>query len=128
MLYAVLALIALQCLGDLMAAVASLPIPGMAIGMMLLVCGLSIRGWWLGSQRAVPDVLNRLAGSLHGHFGLLFVPAGVGVVGNIDRLAAHAFALLGAVLLSTAATVAVSATIAGMRSKATRSADSVAAE
>jgi holin-like protein len=125
MLYAGLALVALQCLGDLIAAAGSLPIPGMVIGLILLFCGLSVRGWWLGSQRAVPGALNRLAGSLHSHFGLLFVPAGVGVVANIDRLAMDGPALLAAVLISTAVTVAVTATIAAVR---LRSADTVAAE
>jgi holin-like protein len=128
MLYAVLTFIALQCLGDLIAAVASLPIPGMVIGMMLLLCALGIRSWWLGSQRAVPDALNRVAGTLHGHFGLLFVPAGVGVVANIDRLAADGLALLAAVLLSTAITIAATAAIAALRPKVVRPPETVPAE
>lgn len=128
MLYAILTLIAVQCLGDLIAAAIALPIPGMVIGLMLLLCCLGIRGWWLGSQRAVPDALNRVAGTLHGHFGLLFVPAGVGVVANIDRLATDGLALLAAVLLSTAVTIALTAMIAALRPKAVRSPEIVAAE
>jgi holin-like protein len=128
MLYAVLTLIALQCLGDLIAAATSLPIPGMVIGLMLLLCSLGIRSWRLGSQRAVPDALNRVAGTLHGHFGLLFVPAGVGVVANIDRLETDGLALLAAVLLSTAVTIAITAMIAAWRPKVVHSPDTVAAE
>src|SRR5262249_7686795 len=128
MLYAVLTLIALQCLGDLIAAAASLPIPGMVIGLMLLLCGLGVRSWRLGFQRVVPDALNRVAGTLHGHFGLLFVPAGVGVVANMDLLAADGLALLAAVLLSTAITIAVTATIASLRRKVVHSPETIPAE
>lgn len=128
MLYAVLTLVVLQCLGDLVAAAASLPIPGMVIGLMLLLCGLGIRSWRLGSQRAAPDALNRVAGTLHSHFGLLFVPAGVGVIANIDRLATDGLALLGAVLLSTTVTIAVTATIAAWRPKVVHSLDTLPAE
>jgi len=128
MVYAVLALVALQCLGDLIAAAVSLPIPGMVIGLLFLLCGLGIRGWRLGTDRAVPDAMNRVATTLHGHFGLLFVPAGVGVVASTDRLAADGPALLAAVLLSTALTIAITATIAAWRAKAVATADTVAAE
>lgn len=127
-MYAVLTLIALQSLGDLIAATASLPIPGTVIGLMLLLCGLGIRGWRLGSQRAVPDALNRAAGTLHGHFGLLFVPAGVGVVANMDRLAADGPALLAAVLLSTVITIAVTAAVAASRPKFVHSPETISAE
>lgn len=128
MLYAVLMLVALQCLGDLIAGAASLPIPGMVIGLMLLLCGLGLRGWWLGSQHAVPGALNRVAGTLHGHFGLLFVPAGVGVIANLDRIASSGLALLVVVLLSTAVTIAVTAMIVAWCPKVVHSPDTVAAE
>lgn len=127
MLYAVLTLVALQCLGDLIAAAASLPIPGMVIGLMLLLCGLGIRSWRLGAERAVPDALNRVVGTLHGH-GLLFVPAGVGVVANIDRLETDGLALLAAVLFSTAVTIAITAMIAAWRPKVVHSPNTAAAE
>jgi holin-like protein len=128
MLYAVLTFIVLQCLGDLIAAGTSLSIPGTVIGLMLLLCGLGIRSWWLGSQRAVPDALSRAAGTLHGHFGLLFVPAGVGVVANMDRVAADGLALFAAVLLSTMITIAVTATIAALRPKVVHSSETIPAE
>jgi holin-like protein len=115
LLHTVLVLIALQCAGDLIAAAASVPIPGMVIGLVLLLAGLGIRGRRLGPQRAVPHALARIAETLHGHFGLLFVPAGVGVLANIGRLAANGPALLAAVLCSTALTIAVTATIAAGR-------------
>jgi putative effector of murein hydrolase LrgA (UPF0299 family) len=112
----------------LVAAALSLPPPGIIIGLLLLLCGLGIRSWRLGAERAVPEALNRIAATLHGHFGLLFVPAGVGVVANIDRLAADGLALLTAVLLSTAVTIAVTAKIAAWQPKVVHSADTMAAE
>ena len=128
MLYAVLTLIALQFLGDLIASATALSIPGMVIGLMLLLCALAIRSWWLGSECAVPDELNSAAGTLHSHFGLLFVPAGVGVMANIDLLAANGLVLLVAVLLSTVATIAVTATVAALRPKVVGSPEVISAE
>jgi holin-like protein len=127
-LYAMLILFALQCLGDLIAAAAALPIPGMVIGLVLLVFVLALRSRRLGAERAVPDALNRVAAGLHGHFGLLFVPAGVGVLANIHRLATDGLALLAAVLFSTAMTIALTALIAVWRPSVVRSPDAVAAE
>ena len=128
MLYAVLTLVMLQCLGDLISAAASLPISGMVIGLMLLLSGLTIRSWWLGSERAVPEALNDVTGRLHGHFGLLFVPAGVGVVANIDRLPEDGLALLAAILVSTAVSIAITAAIASWRPKVVKAPDTVTAE
>jgi holin-like protein len=68
MLRAILTLLALQCLGDEIATVASLPIPGMVIGMILLFSALSLRKWKLGDERAVPVALGRLANHLHSNF------------------------------------------------------------
>lgn len=127
MLYAILTLIALQCLGDLVATALSLPLPGMIIGLILLAFSFGFRSWWLGAEHAVPESLNRAAKTLHSHFGLLFVPAGAGVVANIDRLAADGLALLGAVLLATALTLAVTATVAAWRIKVVHSSDTVTA-
>lgn len=111
MLFAVLALFALQFVGDLIAGVLPFPIPGMVIGLVLLLAALTVRRHWLGPERAVPDALSSVTSALHGHFGLLFVPAGVGVVANIDRLRVDGLALFGVVLLSTAATIGITAAI-----------------
>ncbi|MGA9014020.1 MAG: CidA/LrgA family protein [Acetobacteraceae bacterium] len=50
----------------------NLPIPGAVIALLLL-SALTLRGRW-------PDVLGRMAKSLRDHFGLLFVPAGAGIL------------------------------------------------
>jgi holin-like protein len=112
MLYAALALVAAQYLGDLIADTLSLPVPGIVIGLVLLLSVLGMRRWWKGPEHALPEALDRVSKALHEHFGLLFVPAGVGIVDNFGRLAAHLSALLAVVLLSTSVTIAITAIIA----------------
>ena len=116
MLYAAATLIVFQYLGQVIADAVALPIPGLVIALLLLLSALTLRGWWIGPGSAVPDALSRMAKALHDHFGLLFVPAGAGVVDNFGRLAAHVPALLAVVLLSTIATIAVTALVATRRS------------
>ena len=128
MLYAGLALVALQYFGELVADVTGLPVPGVVVGILLLLAALALRGRWFPAGEPIPTPLNRLAQGLHDHFGLLFVPAGAGVVANFDRLLATAPALLAAVLLSTAVTIAVTALIAAWRPAPAPVPDVVAAE
>jgi holin-like protein len=118
MLLAFLALLALQCVGDEIATVASLPVPGMVIGMILLFSALGLRKWRLGDERAVPFALKRLANHLHGNLGLLFVPAGVGVTANIDVVIRDGLALIVVVMISTAITIIVTSIVAAWRPKA----------
>lgn len=115
MLYAALTLVAAEYLGDLIADTFSLPIPGVVIGLLLLLSVLAFRGRRLGQDRAVPTPLSSVAKGLHDHFGLLFVPAGAGVAANVDRLATEAPALVVVLLLSTIATIAVTALIVAVR-------------
>ncbi len=115
MLYAVLALVAAQYLGDLIADTLSLPMPGVVIGLLLVLLVLAFRGRRLGRDHAVPGALSRVAKALHDHFGLLFVPAGAGVVANLDRLATEGPALIIVLLLSTIATIALTALIVAGR-------------
>lgn len=115
MLRAVLTLFALQCLGDEIATVASLPIPGMVIGMFLLFSALSLRKWKSGDKRAVPVALGRIANHLHGNFGLLFIPAGVGVTANINVMRRDALALIVVIVISTAITIIVTSVVVAWR-------------
>lgn len=104
---AILTLIGLQLAGDLIADVSALPVPGMVIGLILLVAALWVRGRMQGSADAVPEALNRMAKALHDNLGLLFVPAGVGVMANLQILATDAVGLFAAVAVSTLVTVTV---------------------
>ncbi len=111
--YAMLTLIGFQLLGDVIADIMSLPLPGMVIGLVLLMAILWVRGQVRGPETAVPESLSRVAKGLHDNLGLLFVPAGVGVMANLQNLAADAVGLFTAVVVSTLATVTVTGLTAG---------------
>ena len=113
--YAMLLLIGLQLIGDLIADTVALPVPGMIIGLVLLFAVLWVRGWTRGPQKAVPEALSRVAKGLHDNLGLLFVPAGAGVIANMNSLASDGVGLFVAVLVSTLATVTVTGVAAGWR-------------
>jgi holin-like protein len=118
MLLTILALLAFQCVGDEIASVASLPVPGMVIGTILLFSALGLRKWKLGNDRAVPVALERLANHLHGNLGLLFVPAGVGVTANINVVQRDGLVLIFVVVISTAITIIVTSTVVAWRPRA----------
>ena len=89
-----------QLLGEIITRLTGLPVPGPVIGMLLLFCGLLLK------QR-LPTELEGAANALHRYLALLFVPAGVGVITNLDLLVRSWLPLGGAVLIGTAVTIAV---------------------
>ena len=94
-----------QLLGEVIARGLGLPVPGPVIGMAAMVAVLWLR------DRFAPPVLAGVepAGRfLLAHLSLLFVPAGVGVVSNLDVLAAEWLALAVALVVSTLLTLVVS--------------------
>jgi putative effector of murein hydrolase LrgA (UPF0299 family) len=112
MIQAFLLLVLLQWLGDLVAAALRLPVPGMVLGLGALLALLALRSRRLGPAQALPEGLENVARGLHAQLGLLFVPAGVGILAHRDLVAAEGLAILVAVLVSTLAGIAVTATIA----------------
>ena len=113
---AFLILLALELAGDLLSAWLGLPVPGPVLGLALLLAVLAARGRRLGAEHAVPPGLNAAAKALHDHLGLLFVPAGAGLVAHLGLLGEQGPALLAAVVLGTAATVGLVGRMAsGMR-------------
>jgi len=70
-----------QGLGEIISKVLGLPIPGPVIGLVLLLATLLIRG------KIDPD-LDIVASAFAQHLGLLFIPAAVGVVMFVPKLAA----------------------------------------
>ncbi len=64
-------------MGELLARALHLPVPGPVIGMVILFAYLLLRH---GGDGAAPDALSRTADALLTNLGLLFIPAGVGVV------------------------------------------------
>lgn len=83
-----------QLAGDAITRTLGLGVPGPVLGMALLW------GLMLASPPIAKTVIPVGEGILR-HLSLLFVPAGVGVVGHIDQLGAQTLALGAAILVST---------------------------
>jgi holin-like protein len=93
-------LIVLQLIGEVISRSCGLPIPGAVIGLILLYLLLWTR--WVD-----PDDLGATTGFLHQNLGLLFVPAGVGVIAYLPMIADEWAILLASILFSVVATLAV---------------------
>lgn len=106
MIGALTALLLCQLAGEVATRALHLPVPGPVIGMVLLFLALMLR------QGPAPEPLSRTADALLGSLGLLFVPAGVGVVVYLPLLARDWAPLSLAVLAGTLATIAVTGRLA----------------
>ena len=93
-------LIVLQLIGEVISRSCGLPVPGAVIGLILLYLLL-----W--TRLIDPDELGATTGFLHQNFGLLFVPAGVGVIAYLPMIADEWAILLVSILFSVVATMAV---------------------
>ncbi|WP_435106022.1 CidA/LrgA family protein [Arhodomonas sp. AD133] len=102
MVAAVLALLVCQLAGEILTRGLDLPLPGPVLGMLLLATALALRG-------GVPEDIARVARGLLDNLSLLFIPAGVGVIAHLSRLADAWLGLAVTVLVSTAITLVVSA-------------------
>ena len=102
---AFLTLIGFQLLGEVLRQVFGLPLPGPVIGMFLLAAVLVFRQRGAGaSEVQTPPAIAQTANSLITHMGLLFVPAGVGIMTQ-TALLRHAWlpivvGVIGSTLLS----------------------------
>jgi holin-like protein len=95
---------AFQLAGELLVAAIRLPIPGPVAGMLMLFCGLLMRG-------SVPAQLAQVGDFLLGNFSLLFVPAGVGVMLHAGVLAREWLPIFVALIASTLLTIAMTAVV-----------------
>lgn len=102
MLRALTVLVLCQFAGEVVARSAGLPLPGPVIGLVILLVGLTVR-------RGPDNDLRDTSGGLLRHLSLLFVPAGVGIVTQLDALARDWAAILVAIVVSTALGLAVTA-------------------
>lgn len=98
-------LLVFQLIGEVLTHLLVLPVPGPVVGMVLLLLALELR---------LPqgDALRVTSGGLLANLSLLYVPAGVGIVQHLPRLAAEWPALVAALLVSTAATLAATGWVA----------------
>ncbi|MFN7223431.1 MAG: CidA/LrgA family protein [Paracoccaceae bacterium] len=102
MLHALTTILLCQLLGEATARALSLPLPGPVLGMVLMLVLLALSPRLLALIR--PTAQGILA-----HLSLLFVPAGVGVVGHITTLGGQTAAILIAVIGSTILSIAAGA-------------------
>lgn len=104
MIGALALLLGCQLTGEALRRFAHLPVPGPVIGMLFLAALLLARP----QPRAE---LDRVSGSLISHMGLLFVPAGVGVIAQLPLLrgqwAPVVVGLLGSTLIGLLVTAMV---------------------
>ena len=102
MLNALTLILCCQLAGELATTALPVPVPGPVIGMVLLFAILLVRG-------SVPESLATTADGLLAHLSLLFVPAGVGVMLHFRLLGDDWLPIAVALVLSTVATVVVTA-------------------
>ncbi|MCG3188821.1 MAG: hypothetical protein LKCHEGNO_01011 [Burkholderiaceae bacterium] len=102
MLRALATLLLFQCLGEGVAYVLRLPVPGPVIGMLLLFLLVSVRP-------RVADAMEPTALELLRHLSLLFVPAGVGIMVSAGTIRGNALAVVVSIAVSTTLAIAVSA-------------------
>jgi len=102
MLEALATLLAFQLLGEAAAHLSGWPIPGPVLGMAALFVA------WPALPR-LHARLHTVADTLLANFGLLFVPAGVGVMLHAGLIALWWAPLLVGVVASTAVTMALAA-------------------
>ena len=89
-----------ELIGEVVAKVARLPVPGPVLGMLILFCGLMIRN-------EMPQELETVGGFLLRYLSLLFVPAGVGVITSLDLLVKSWLPIAGTIVIGTMVTIAI---------------------
>lgn len=109
MIRALALLLACQLTGEILARALGLPIPGPVIGLALLALGVLVHARVTGADPSNIESteLGRTATALLGSLGLLFVPAGVGVVQQLPVVGANGLALAAALVGSTVLTLVV---------------------
>ena len=99
---ALLTLMAFDLMGGFLGGALHLPIPGAVIGMLLLAAYLGCGQFGAApADGTEPAALDRAAGALLTNMGLLFVPAGVGIVAQAGQLGREWKPILVAVVGST---------------------------
>lgn len=97
-------LLVFQFAGEVCRSLTHVPLPGPVLGMILLAA------WLLWSKRT-PEALPGTADRLLGVLGLLFIPAGVGVVSQLTLLRASWLPLTLGLIISTLLSLLVTASV-----------------
>ena len=103
MIEAVTLLLLAQLAGEAIVRALGLPVPGPVVGLVILAFILVARG----TTKALSDTAHALLRNL----SLLFVPAGVGIMRQADAIAGNWLALSLGLIVSTVATLAVTALV-----------------
>ncbi|MDR3408688.1 MAG: CidA/LrgA family protein [Methylovirgula sp.] len=107
MLVAVFTLLGVELSGELLRSALHLPVPGPVVGMILLAGWLIFRGYGCETAPAAPGALDETAGVILNYLGLLFVPAGVGIIAEFGLIRQQWLPILGGVIGSTVLSLAV---------------------
>ncbi len=100
-------LLVCQLIGEIASRGLGLPVPGPVLGLVLLVAGFAVWGRGRADAEVAASPVARVGDALLANLGLLFVPAGVGVIQYGALLKAQASALALSLVGSTALTLAV---------------------
>jgi holin-like protein len=109
MLRALGILLTCQLAGEAITRSLAWPLPGPVLGLVILVAILfAIERWHLVDSSTVDETsLGRFSNGLIATLGILFVPAGVGVIQELELLSKYGAALAAALLVSTVLTLVV---------------------
>jgi holin-like protein len=109
MIRALALLLACQLAGEVLARALGLAVPGPVIGLALLAVLAIVHARIMGAEISAIEKtdLGVTASALLGSLGLLFVPAGVGIVQQLPLIGAYALAIFVALLVSTVLTLIV---------------------
>ena len=112
MIPAILILVACELVGEIAREALDLPVPGPVIGLFLLAAVLVVRND-SAARPAIPAALANTAETLIGRMGLLFVPAGVGIITELGVLRAEWLPILAGLIGSTVLSLAVTGLVLG---------------
>jgi putative effector of murein hydrolase LrgA (UPF0299 family) len=107
----ILILLLAQLLGEAIVRLSGLPLPGPVAGLVLVLAALAVRP-------ALADRLRPLAAWIMAHLGLMFVPAGVGVVGHLTVFRDQGAGLAVALVISTVLAILVGAGVFALVARA----------
>jgi holin-like protein len=110
MIRALALLLLCQLIGEIVTRALALSIPGPVIGLALLALGAVLYERSTGMRGAIDATdLGRVTTVLLANLGILFVPAGVGVVQQLPLLGNHGVAIFTALFVSSVLTLIVTA-------------------